>query len=223
VERRIRERMVNILLVMYTIKKVAQFGVMDGTVKLQKIVFLAQKELLARKLKGFSYNFFRWNHGPYSADLANDYALLEGSRFAGGWPIRLNKDGEQVLAGCRDLLESNRAITEVIDSVAERYANLPSDELKQAVYDMTITVPRLKSRVKIGDIRHGQLILFRPRDEAVKGIFRLSPGWMATLETVFDSDMLESLAEAQEDAAEGRAREFKALKCGPLPPRISRA
>ncbi len=210
-ETRIRERMVNILLLMYAIRKVSQFGVMDGTVKLQKIIFLAQKELLARRLKGFSYNFFRWNHGPYSADLANDYGLLEGSGFAGGWPIRLRKEGEQVLAACRELLESNRAITEVIERVAERYARLPSDDLKQAVYDITVTVPKVNARLKIGDVRQGQLILFRPRDEATKGIFRLSPGWMATLETIFDSDMLESLAKAQEDAAEGRAREFKAI------------
>lgn len=210
-ETRIRERMTNILLVMYTIKKANQFGVMDGTVKLQKVVFLAQKELLAHKLKGFAYNFFRWNHGPYSADLANDYGLLEGSGFAAGWPINLSKEGEQVLAGCRELLESNRPITEVIDSVAERYAKLPSEELKQAVYDMVVTVPKLKTRTKIGEIGQGQLVLFRPSDTGAKAIFGLSPGWLATLETVFDSDMLESLANAQEDAAEGRAREFKTI------------
>ncbi len=67
------------------------------------------------------------------------------------------------------------------------------------------TMPKLKTWTKIGEIGQGQLILFRPSDAGAKAIFALSPGWLATLETVFDGERLESLAKAQGDAAENRA------------------
>jgi uncharacterized protein YwgA len=206
----IRERVTNILLLLYLIDQANAKGKVEDELKLQKLAFLAEKELVRRRLKALSYNFFRWLKGPFSKNLRLDLILLMQSSFVqmGANGIELTSKATEILSNCRGLLEGNRDFLRSIDAVTAIYSNRPPDQIKELVYSMEIMVPKVRQMMIIRDIPMSQLILFKMSDEKAKAIFDIDESTLATLELTFDSEACNSLSQAIDDAAEGRAHEF---------------
>jgi hypothetical protein len=98
-----------------------------------------------------------------------------------------------------------------IKATAQLYGAIPSEELKEQVYDIPVWVPRLKKAMKIRDVEEKQLILYGISAKNARKAFNLDENWQATLEIVFDKDALDSLKMAQQDAIEGRICDFNSL------------
>ena len=210
-ERSIRERVTNNLLLLYLIDKTNQIGQLEDALKLQKLVFLAQKRLVDRKLKAYSYNFFRWQKGPYSADLSNDLNMLVNMGFV-IWRrnnIELTEQGKKILNACDDVFVENKTFLRHINLIIEEYATLDPEVIKDLVYDMKVMVPKIRKLMLIKQIPMKQLILFKSSDKKVRLIFHISKDWSATLELTFDEEALDSLKQAQRDAIEGKVHEVK--------------
>jgi len=211
-EDNIQERVINNILLMYLIQKANSIGKVEDNLKLQKLVFLGQKKMVERKIKAFSYNFFRWDKGPFSAEVNNDLTSLTlRGLISYQWPIGLTEEGKKLLEDCLELFQKNRDFTEVIDEILSAYATYTPEEIKARVYDMNIFVPRLRQVMTIAEIPRGTLILFKPSDKTAKKKFSLDEAWCTTLELVLDQEAVESLRQAYDDAKEGRVHEFRTL------------
>lgn len=215
VDRNIREGITNKLLLLYTIGQTNKQGRMENPLKLQKLVFLVQKKLIERKLKGFSYNFFRWFKGPYSAEVSMDLDLLVGGGLVNIHEdkIKLAPDGKEVVHSFRELLRGgrNQPLMGCIDSILKEHAAMDPEALKDKVYAIKVMVPRIRKLMTIQEIPSRQLILFKSSDEKVRQIFEIDEARQGLLELVFDAEALELLKKAQADTREGRVREFRAL------------
>jgi len=206
----IRERVTNILLLLYLIEQANAKGKVEDELKLQKLVFLAQNEFVKRRLKAFSYNFFRWRKGPFSKNLRIDLITVLQSNFVKEESnrIELTDKAREVLENCSELFTENKHFLKWIDSIADKYSKYPSDDIKEFVYSLQVMVPKVRRIMAIQDISPSQLILFKTSDKKARGIFRIDESWLATLELTFDKEARESLARAADDAAEGRAYEL---------------
>jgi uncharacterized protein YwgA len=207
-----KDRIGNNLLLLYTIKKTNEIGLIDDTLKLQKIVFHSQRRLSAKKLKAFSYNFFRWEKGPFSADLNNDLTLLiHAGLIKPGWPIELTDEGYKLLESCIEIFDSNKRLIKNIDEVVEEKAKQDPNLIKEETYDLTVTLPRTHKRMTIREIPKGTPILFRISDAKAERIFDLNEQWLSTLEVAFHQEIGESLVKSCEDASEGKAHDFRTI------------
>lgn len=205
-ESSIRERVTNVLCMLYLIDHTNKFGAIENRLKLQKMVFLAQKQSVEKKLKSFGYNFFRWHKGPFSKNLSIDLDTMQDVGFISirHDKIELTSKGREFLKDSSGLLELNENFLIVIDSIIRKYGKIPPDELKEKVYDMQVAVPQIHQLMAIRDIPPGKLILFKTADKNAKCIFGMSSSWLATLELSFSKEAMESLENAVDDAAEGR-------------------
>lgn len=206
----IRERVTNILLLLYIIDETNSRGNVENELKLQKLVFLAQNQLVKKKLKAFSYNFFRWIKGPFSKNLRIDLITLREANFVriGSNKIELTKKAKEVLESCSELFDENEYFTDRIDRVVDNYAEFSPEDIKDFVYSMRVVVPRIREIMTIKDIPPRQLILFKTSDKKASFIFNIDKSWLATLELTFDKEAVGSLAKALDDATEGRAYEL---------------
>ena len=181
-------------------------GKIEDNLKIQKLVFSIQKKLLQKKQKAFSYDFFRWNQGPFSANLNEDLKLLSRNKLIswGGKRIVLTKEGEELLKNCKGLFDINTFFNDTFNSIVDEFANLSPDKIKELVYKQSFFVPILRKVMLIEKIPFGRPILFRPSDNRMKYLFKLDEGWDATLELIFNKNALVSLEKALDDAKEGR-------------------
>jgi len=206
----IRERVTNVLLLLYLIEKTNRLGKVEDELKLQKLVFLAQKRLVKKKIKAFSYNFFRWRKGPFSKNLRIDLITLLQTRFLVKKPdrIELTEKAKELLNNCSEILIENQSLLRDIDKVVSARAEYSPEEIKDFVYSMRVTVPRIRQIMSIKNIPPSQLILFKTSDKKARSIFHVDDSWLATLELIFDDEALKSLERAVDDAIEGRVQKL---------------
>ena len=140
-EKAIREQIIDKLLLLYLVDTVNEYGKVEDDLKAQKLVFLAEKSLIQKQLKGFNYDFFRWNKGPFCARLSNDINELLHDDFLDRTPsgMKLSKEGRKLLKQCKPLLNDKdctpigyeiRRINESAELINQIRANPPPLPLK---------------------------------------------------------------------------------------------
>lgn len=206
----IRERVTNVLLLLYLVDQANAKGKVEDEFKLQKMVFRAQKKLVEKKLKAFSYNFFRWLKGPFSKNLRIDFITLRDHKFLKVTRdgIELSSKGKELVEDSKDVFDTNRMFLRYVDQTIERYAKLSPEDIKEEIYSLKVMVPRIRELMTIKEIPLRQLILFKTSDKKARAIFRMPSSWLATFEIMFDEEAVASLERALDDAIEGRAKEL---------------
>jgi hypothetical protein len=151
--------------------------------------------------------------GPFSAGVSADLDILLALKLVHpGWPIQLSKQGENLLKTCNDLLVLNKQSVGYIDRVIRKYGHLDSESIKKKVYDFTIALPKTHEIMKIRDIPKGTPILFKTSTKNAKVKFEMDDSWLTTLEIAFNQEIIDSIAEAYDDAREGRVDEFRSIR-----------
>jgi uncharacterized protein YwgA len=206
----IEKRIKNLLLLIYLIHISNLKAHLENPLKLQKLVFLSQKELSEKKMRAFNYTFFRWLKGPFSADLSNDLNLLKQIKYI-IWDenIYLTEEGKYILENCREIFQMNKDFLSVIEESIDNYLTLEPDDIKEMVYDIKIRVPIRNEILPIKEIPQGTPIQFGLSNKNTKRDFFLTEGWATTLELIFDEEAMEWLGKAQKDALEGKICETK--------------
>ena len=155
--RTLREQALDKLLLLLLVNQV---GRPIGDTGLQKLAFLAERELLGNSMEGFHYVFIKLKFGPYSRDLEQDKADLVFSEFLEdheerGWV--LSEKGRMILEQFKPVLDRNKSVVEVIRGAVSRYADLRLKDL----LEFTHQLPRpLKGRkVAIGELANGTVLL----------------------------------------------------------------
>jgi len=187
------EKLTDLLLLLYLIWNSQKRGyVILGETKLQKLVFLAERQMLGKRYKGFNYNFARLDFGPYSSELKRDLNLLLECNLVIDDPRKgfvVSRKGEVVLKEVSPLFERYKEFLEIIEEVNEKYAGLSLDELLELVYSMSR--PLKGARVTIGEVKHRTPLLRRIEERRASKVFRLGVKEQLILRIVLDPSVEE--------------------------------
>lgn len=112
-----------------------------GNLKLQKQVFLNELKLVNSGMGGLYYKYFRYQLGPYSADLATNFQWITNLSLAHKTSYKLTDRGrylvEFVDGTLRDY-QNNAKIFDAVDKTTEKYTAYTGQQLMNMVYKMTI-------------------------------------------------------------------------------------
>ena len=204
-----KDAIVNLFLLLYAISSSSRRGYLYGRVKLQKLLYEAQKRMMEKGLRAFSYVFYRWKHGAYSpeADWGLNWLERNGLVEIADEGISITHEGIEVLEGVKGLLDRNMEAAKIIQQVAEVYA-LDSGKVMKA---MAYGLPSPESGKRIGDAERGEVVL-RPLDkEKAPRFFLADDPEIETIEILLDKESRESIEEAMNDARQGRVAPFKSV------------
>lgn len=150
-----KEIYIDNLLTLYLLKHSQDKGYcIDGPLKFQKLAFISELEMTTQKEKGLHLKFFRYNLGPYSKDLAEDYKKLEKLGLAKHYKITsATVDILNFLWDELEKINDNRLIVDKIRETINRYGKYPGPNLTNKVYDMKMEPHDMPgSKLKIRDI-----------------------------------------------------------------------
>lgn len=185
------EEAVDNLLLLYMISRLP----IPGITKLEKLVFLAQKDLNEKKIKAFNYLFYRWGLGPYSRGLYDDFDRLEAAGLIkkSGWTWTLTSRGWAFLDYFSSELKRNPQIVSVLDEIIEEEGPKRTRVLLKEIYSRSV------ENVLIRDIPKGKRLLKKLEDEEASEAFVIDPAKAATFNIERNAELLQSLDRALND------------------------
>lgn len=193
-----KEKAIDILLLMYLIKRGNKEGGIWGITKLQKLVFLVEHAMLEDRVKGFNHTYYKWKYGPFSKELYNDFdALIDEEILTEEGGIKLTKRGKKLLKEYGGVLRKNEEVLQYIEGKIEKYVNKSLKEIKSEVYDIETTISGLGD-IKIRKIPQGFNLLTKLEEEeiGVSSRFEISDEWIETLDILLDREAYKSLKKA---------------------------
>lgn len=112
-------------------------SLIDGPLKLQKLVFISELNMTNKSEKGLHFKFFRYNYGPYSKELAEDHKELKNLGLVSAY--RTSNKGIEILKLLWDAIQAekkNSDITHEITEAIDRYGKYAGSQLVNMVYNM---------------------------------------------------------------------------------------
>ena len=160
----LRFEVINKLLLLYLIERARNCGGIFEDTRLQKLVFLSERSMLGRGLRGFTYVFIRLLYGPFSRELDNDKAALGDAQlidYSYDRGYYVSEKGAKILSIFGNVLERNRRFIEIIDDIVERFTAVSLDRLLAYVYDLPRGIRGDRRRIGLLPIK--TVILARPK------------------------------------------------------------
>ena len=135
-----KEIYIDYLLTLYLIRYSEENNYhIDGRLKFQKLMFISEINMLNKSEKGLHLKFFRYNYGPYSRELAEDYKELEKRDLITNFKI--TSAGIEILnllwEGVKGI-NKNRSIANELEKTVNHYGKYNGYALKDIVYKMKI-------------------------------------------------------------------------------------
>lgn len=188
-----KEKTIDRLLTLYFVNecyKTHNLGSLSET-KLQKLVFLSEKELIDRRIRALNYRFVKLLFPTFSLELRTDLKNFVKSRFLRGpWFERTNKL-KMILEDFSDVFRRNRSSINVIDEVLSTYANIRTTRLTNMVHRM-----RWTKRKTIGDLAMGAPLLYPLKYERARQIFKITDDELEDLEICLNPKISKELDQA---------------------------
>lgn len=187
------------VLLMYLISKTKNDDL--GITKLQKLIFLVESILSSENVRTFSYNFYKWNYGPFNKEIYKDEGALVENDFIMDSPnIQLTERGKTLLKYCDELFEENKSVLKKIDHVIENYDPYSLKQIKEIVYEIKIMING-KSQT-IDEIPKGNDLHINISKKDASDTFKIKREWENTLDILLDSEFSDSLIEALDSSKE---------------------
>ena len=177
--------------------------------KLQKLVFLSEKEMIDEREKGFNFYFIKLIHGPFSQELENDLGKLVENGFIDDRELRPTSNAKVILDDFGDMILRNPLFLEKVKVVNVQYAGLPLQKLLEIIYAM----PWGKRRT-IADLPQRTPMLYPMKSEIVRANFQITEREAENLLMNLDPDAIKDLSEAMRDAREGKWRSYEQVFSG---------
>lgn len=197
-------------LTLYLIKETLRSGwPITGKVKLLKLIYLSEQKMIKDATKGFNYNFYRWEHGPFSTEFLRDYEYLVRNGFLKETDhnIQLTEKGLEFLEDCREIINKNAEILGYIQKVIREFGAYPGKAVKRIVYD----IPKIDEEKLISKAEHGEELLRKMDLNQAKKFFLIEDEWLETLAILMDKEFSDSLERSLKDAKEGKIRRYTPL------------
>jgi uncharacterized protein YwgA len=198
-----------ILVLMDLVGRESQGAFVGDRLKCMKLPFLAANQMFQEKAKGFNLAFFKYEHGPLSKEVYSAWNHLSSlgliSEKQDGF--RITPEGSRLArAVSKDILsaQANKFFEDVIANVAQKYGHLSTPYIVKLVYDLEVSLPRGKMRMKIRDLERGEDIILILEKEEANITLELDTAWMETLAIELDPRNKAGLTQAFSDYKKGR-------------------
>jgi len=174
--------------------------------KLQKLVFLAEKDMINNSLKGFNYYFMKFYHGPFSFELRQDLSRLVETKIVEEPYFRPAREAMMIIEDFKEMLNRNHVFFETIHNINERYASLQLDSLLEFIYSMPWG--RMRDRT-VGSVSQRTPMLYPMKPEKARMIFQVTEEELRDLEINLDPQYTQVLEEAMNSLKTGRLLEHE--------------
>ena len=205
------DRLRNRLLMLYTIERASGRGPLSGKVKLLKLLYEAEREMVSERVRGLTYEFYKWQYGPLSDEALSDFEWLLSNGLVyynqEPWEIGFSARGEEVLKECAPLLRENKEVLGFIDKVVNRFLLYTGAQIREEVYDQYI--PGDTRRVREAEM--GETLLRPIEPDQASRIIRIDEEWEETLAILMSMRSKKALEESGEDVKRGRIRGYVPL------------
>jgi hypothetical protein len=161
------------------------------------------------EIKGFNYDFYRWNYGPMSNEVLQDLNWLTENGLLEKEPyfIGITSRGTELLNNCSALLNRNKEFLEYIQKVIREFGPYTGSKIKTVVYG----IPKMGERKLIARTAHGEKILQKLIIEEARKRFLIDDEWVESLSILLDKEARDSLMRGIQDAKEGRVTKYEPL------------
>lgn len=182
------EQVKDMLLTLYLISQASGCKYLPTRKGVQKLHFLAQKEMRDKRIKGFSRKFFTYQFGPYSKTLQNDLNTLQQLGFITR-THKLTQRGKTLLAEYQSILNrrANSKVTSIIDEVVVKFGDYDLHSLVQLVYELQMIpvgyLPPIK--MKIREIQPYCDLLDPSSEDGAEACFTIDERELESLELSF--------------------------------------
>lgn len=134
----------------------------DGNLKVQKLMFLAELEGHDHHLRTAHFRFFRYTYGPFSHQVANRVSTLEDHQVLTAGRV-LTKRGRYILDYAAEFIDASAEASEaaqVLRDTARKFGRRTGVQLKEYVYGLRVPVSEYGDElIKVRDIDIGVDIL----------------------------------------------------------------
>lgn len=200
VERTLTEWVTDHLLLVYVCSIATKIKDFHRT-RLQKIVFLSQKELWENQLEGFDFNFVKHHLGPFSFEIRGSHERLASLKMlheSSSHGFLFTAHGHQVLKGCKEVLDRNSEILRVIDQNTTQIMKMSYDQFHDFLTELYSYTNPMDPSITIGDASHWDKILTREFKPKNLTKFQLTEGELESLEITFDPELNQIYQESQD-------------------------
>lgn len=195
------EKTIDRLLTLYFINDCYETYNLKGLseTKLQKLVFLSEKELIDRRIRALNYRFVKLLYPTFSTELRSDLKNFVKLKYLRRpWFGRTNKM-KMILEDFGDVFMRNRSIIDVIDEVLSIFAVIRTDRLTKIVDGMTWT-----RRRTIRDLKKGTPLLYPLKYEKAREVFQITEDEFEDLKICLNPKISRGLDLALDDMRRGR-------------------
>ncbi len=147
----------DILLVLYLLneagERISGSSVLMAKIKLLKLVFLSEKEMVDGRLKGFNFFFNVYKHGPSSIELLNMIDHLSDQKLI-TYQERtfcITEKGKELISEFIFSVTDNTAFFNVIDNILTQYGDLSPEKIIEKVYAMEMKPMHSDEQINIGE------------------------------------------------------------------------
>lgn len=199
------EKTADRLLTLYLVKECYQSHRLRSLseTKLQKLVFLSEKELIDNRIKAFNYRFIKLLHPTFSPELRSDLTHLVKQRYLTAPWIGQTNRMRMILEDFSEVLRRNRRILKMIDNVLSTWANIRTNTLVNMVNRLSWRVGRTKMRC-IEDLKLGTPLLYPLKREKAHSVFRITEDELEDLEICLNPKITKDLDKAFDEMRRGR-------------------
>jgi uncharacterized phage-associated protein len=176
-----------------------------GILKLQELIFLAEKNLHENGIKALTYDFFMWNRGPLSKEIYVDYKMLTHSKILNqNANITLSKKGRHILSDFQEIFEDNKDILKIIEDVIDAFAQYDTEFIVQYIQNLTLFMEGCEEPRKIMDLEKGMDLIIGLSHQDSSLSFVIDDSWVETLDILLDKELCKSIDRSEQDIKDGK-------------------
>lgn len=141
------------ILLVYTLGRARKKRHLPGRTRLLKTLFKTEVELRDQDIGSPSYEFYRWNHGPFSKRVYQDLTDLTACGLSSD--TRASARGVDLAAYLRRALESTPGWSEAfstLDRAQDFFKRKTALQAKKWSHDLVVDLPDLDKPTKIHDL-----------------------------------------------------------------------
>jgi len=169
--------------------------------KLQKLVFLSEREMIDERNKGFNFYFIKLVHGPFSQELETDLAKLVEVGLVNRRGLEPTERADMIIEDFRDVIERNGPFIKYVNGTNDGFAGVSLEELLDVIYAMSWGKGKT-----IRDLPPRTPMLFPMKKESVASEFSITDEEAEDLLMNFDPKDVRSLIQATEEMRTGKMR-----------------
>jgi len=201
-----RDSLINNLILLYIINDAQEKSHNYlGMTKLQKFVFLVEKNLNENRMRALTYDFFMWDYGPLSKEIYVDYKILKQNDICiQSDNVSLSKRGKYLVTNFQDVFEENREVLNIIDDVINQFASYDTDSIVQYVHNIEIMIEGCDEPIQIENIEKGIDLITGLSDQDSSLSFTIDESWLETLDILLDKELCESIDRSEQEIRNGK-------------------